>query len=53
MVEQLHRIGFQTALAELKDQLIPLFDPEMVRPLEDELAPTVCRSIWATASAGF
>jgi NADPH-dependent 2,4-dienoyl-CoA reductase/sulfur reductase-like enzyme/rhodanese-related sulfurtransferase len=37
MVEQLVRCGFQTTLAEMKEQVLPLFDPEMVRPLQDEL----------------
>ncbi|MCH5376956.1 MAG: FAD-dependent oxidoreductase, partial [Planctomycetes bacterium] len=37
MVEQLVRRGFATALAELQPQVLPLLDPEMARPLEDEL----------------
>jgi NADPH-dependent 2,4-dienoyl-CoA reductase/sulfur reductase-like enzyme/rhodanese-related sulfurtransferase len=37
MVEQLIRCGFQTTLVELKSQILPLFDPEMVRPLQDDL----------------
>ncbi len=37
MVEQLVRRGFTTALAELQPQVLPLLDPEMARPVEDEL----------------
>jgi len=37
MVEQFHRRGFQVALAELKPRVAPLFDPEMVVPLETAL----------------
>lgn len=37
MVEQLSRLGFRVALAELQPQILPLFDPEMVRPIEDDL----------------
>ena len=37
MVEQLERIGFGVALAELQDQVLPPLDPEMVVPIEDEL----------------
>jgi NADPH-dependent 2,4-dienoyl-CoA reductase/sulfur reductase-like enzyme/rhodanese-related sulfurtransferase len=37
MVEQLARRGFRVALAELQPQILPLFDPEMVRPIEDDL----------------
>lgn len=37
MVEQLVRLGFQVALAELQPQLLPLLDPEMAQPLEDAL----------------
>ncbi|MCL4204766.1 MAG: FAD-dependent oxidoreductase [Pirellulaceae bacterium] len=37
MVEQLVRLGFQVSLAELQPQVLPLLDPEMARPLEDEL----------------
>ncbi len=35
MVEQLSRRGFHVALAELLPQVLPLFDPEMVHPIED------------------
>ncbi|RUL83903.1 FAD-dependent oxidoreductase [Tautonia sociabilis] len=37
MVEQLVRRGFRVALAELQPRILPLFDPEMVRPIEDDL----------------
>jgi len=37
MIEQLVRRGFQTALAELQPQVLPLLDFEMAKPLEDEL----------------
>jgi NADPH-dependent 2,4-dienoyl-CoA reductase/sulfur reductase-like enzyme/rhodanese-related sulfurtransferase len=37
MVEQLVRLGFAVSLAELQPQVLPLLDPEMARPLEDEL----------------
>jgi rhodanese-related sulfurtransferase len=37
MVEQLVRRGFRAALAELQPQIAPLFDPEMIQPVEDEL----------------
>lgn len=37
MVEQLVERGFQVVLAEMQPQILPLLDPEMVRPLEDEL----------------
>ncbi|MFV2066800.1 MAG: FAD-dependent oxidoreductase [Pirellulales bacterium] len=37
MVEQFHRRGFQVALAELQPRVAPLFDPEMVVPLEASL----------------
>jgi len=38
MVEQLVERGFEVTLAELQPQILPLFDPEMVQPLEQELA---------------
>ena len=37
MVEQLVHRGFQTALAELLPQVLPLLDAEMAQPLEQEL----------------
>ncbi|MCC7146138.1 MAG: FAD-dependent oxidoreductase [Phycisphaeraceae bacterium] len=37
MVEQLARLGMQTALVELADQVLPLLDPEMAAILEEEL----------------
>ncbi len=37
MVEQLVERGFQVTLGEMQPQILPLLDPEMVRPLEDEL----------------
>lgn len=37
MVEQLVRRGFRAALAELQPQVLPLIDPEMARPVEEEL----------------
>lgn len=37
MVEQLARLGYQATLAELQPQVLPLFDPEMARPIEQEL----------------
>ena len=37
MAEQLARRGFKTTLAELQPQVLPLFDPEMARPIEQEL----------------
>ncbi|MCA9146439.1 MAG: FAD-dependent oxidoreductase [Planctomycetales bacterium] len=37
MVEQLARRGYRTTLAELQPQVLPLFDPEMVQPIEQEL----------------
>jgi NADPH-dependent 2,4-dienoyl-CoA reductase/sulfur reductase-like enzyme/rhodanese-related sulfurtransferase len=37
MVEQLVHRGFQVALAELQPQILPLFDPEMVQPIEQDL----------------
>ena len=38
MVEQLVRRGFKVALAELQPQVLPLFDPEMVQPVQQALA---------------
>jgi NADPH-dependent 2,4-dienoyl-CoA reductase/sulfur reductase-like enzyme/rhodanese-related sulfurtransferase len=37
MVEQLARRGYKTTLAELQSQVLPLFDPEMAQPIEQEL----------------
>ncbi len=37
MVEQLVRRGLRTSLVELQSQVLPLFDPEMVQPVEQEL----------------
>ncbi len=37
MVEQLVRSGFETTLVELQPQVLPGLDPEMARPLEDEI----------------
>ena len=37
MVEQLRAIGVAVALVELQDQVLPLLDPEMARPLQDRL----------------
>jgi NADPH-dependent 2,4-dienoyl-CoA reductase/sulfur reductase-like enzyme/rhodanese-related sulfurtransferase len=37
MVEQLVERGFQVTLAEMQPQVLPLMDPEMVRPLEELL----------------
>ena len=37
MVEQLARRGYTTTLAELLPQVLPLFDSEMARPIEQEL----------------
>jgi NADPH-dependent 2,4-dienoyl-CoA reductase/sulfur reductase-like enzyme/rhodanese-related sulfurtransferase len=37
MVEQLVRRGFETSLAELQPQVLPLLDAEMVRPVEEAL----------------
>ncbi len=37
MVEQLARRGLQTSLVELEPQVLPLLDPEMAKPLEQEL----------------
>ena len=37
MVEQLLLRGFQVTLAELQPQVLPLLDPEMAEPLEEEL----------------
>ncbi len=37
MVEQLVELGFETSLAELQPQILPLMDPEMVKPLEETL----------------
>jgi NADPH-dependent 2,4-dienoyl-CoA reductase/sulfur reductase-like enzyme/rhodanese-related sulfurtransferase len=37
MVEQLVEIGFQTSLAELQPQILPMMDPEMAKPLEETL----------------
>ena len=37
MVEQLVRRGIAVDLVELQPQVLPLFDAEMARPLEDEL----------------
>lgn len=37
MVEQLARRGYKTTLAELQPQVLPLFDPEMAQPIEQEL----------------
>ncbi len=37
MVEQLVARGFQTALAEVNSQVLPLMDSEMVAPLHEEL----------------
>ncbi len=38
MVEQLARRGYKTTLAELQSQVLPLFDPEMAQPIEQELS---------------
>ncbi len=38
MVEQLVNRGFEVTLAELKPQILPVLDPEMVQPLQQELA---------------
>ncbi len=38
MVEQLVARGFEVTLAELQPQILPLLDPEMVQPLQQELA---------------
>jgi len=38
MVEQLARRGFQVALAELQPQVLPLFDAEIVQPLQAEMS---------------
>lgn len=38
MVEQLHHRGVAASLVELAPQVLPLLDPEMARPLEEELA---------------
>ena len=37
MVEQLAEIGIEVTLVELLDQVLPLLDPEMARPLEQQL----------------
>jgi NADPH-dependent 2,4-dienoyl-CoA reductase/sulfur reductase-like enzyme/rhodanese-related sulfurtransferase len=37
MVEQLAQLGFETSLAELQPQILPLMDPEMTKPLEETL----------------
>jgi NADPH-dependent 2,4-dienoyl-CoA reductase/sulfur reductase-like enzyme/rhodanese-related sulfurtransferase len=37
MVEQLHRRGFEVALAELQPHVLPLLDPEISHPLLHEL----------------
>lgn len=37
MVEQLAHRGIDTTLVELQPQVLPLLDPEMAAPLEDEL----------------
>lgn len=37
MVEQLARRGYKATLAELQPQVLPLFDPEMAQPIEQEL----------------
>lgn len=37
MVEQLERRGFRVGLAELQPHILPLLDPEISRPLLDEL----------------
>lgn len=37
MVEQLVRKGFQVALVELQPQILPLLDPEMAYPLQQQL----------------
>lgn len=37
MVEQLARRGMKTSLVELEPQVLPLLDPEMAKPLEQEL----------------
>lgn len=37
MVEQLARRGYKATLAELQPQVLPLFDPEMAQPIEEEL----------------
>ena len=37
MIEQLVRRGFHTTLAELQPQVLPLIDPEMAVPVEEEL----------------
>jgi NADPH-dependent 2,4-dienoyl-CoA reductase/sulfur reductase-like enzyme len=38
MAEQLHNLGIETQVVELQPHVLPMFDPEMVRPLEDTLA---------------
>ena len=40
MVEQLVRRGLDVALAEMQDQVLPLFDAEMVVPVQQALAVT-------------
>lgn len=35
MAENLHRRGIHVSIVELSDQLMPPFDPEMARPVED------------------
>jgi NADPH-dependent 2,4-dienoyl-CoA reductase/sulfur reductase-like enzyme/rhodanese-related sulfurtransferase len=37
MVEQLVRRGFTTSLVELQPQVLPLLDPEIAQPLDEEL----------------
>lgn len=37
MVEQLTECGLDVTLVELKEQVLPLLDPEMARPIEQEL----------------
>lgn len=38
VVEQLVHRGFEVSLAEMQKQVLPLFDPEMVQPIEAALA---------------
>ncbi len=53
MAEQLTRIGKRVTVVELLDQVLPPFDPEMAKPVADELAANGVALHLDDAIAGF
>jgi NADPH-dependent 2,4-dienoyl-CoA reductase/sulfur reductase-like enzyme/rhodanese-related sulfurtransferase len=53
MAEQLHAIGKQVSLVELKPQILPQLDAEMVRPLENALREKGVELILGDGIEGF